>query len=152
MSFSTAPADFTTQRRGGADQSIKHWHCWNNNCARCKVVTPEPHYCWYKKPVTFTLPRWVFRKSARPDHHFTLAWKKARLIIPSNEPSMAMRRRPLGASSWKVLTGLSTTMRIPVFSRTGPGYSARASLLPQHLRKISKVQLSISVAVMALLA
>ena len=73
-----------------------------------------------------------------------IAGAKARDIHTSTWP---MRRRPL-AGSWKVLTGLSTTMRM---SSPAPGLiSARASLC-NICQRISKGRLSISVAVMALL-
>lgn len=114
-----------------------------------KVVTPDTRIIAGAKARdihTSTLE--LFEKVLGPTTT-TLAWKKARLInCTFNEPPLPMRRRPL-AGSWKALTGLSTTMRM--FSPALGWILARASLC-NICQRISKVRLSISVAVMALLA
>lgn len=113
-----------------------------------KVVTPDTRIIAGAKARdihTSTLE--LFEKVLGPTTT-TLAWKKARLInCTFNEPPLPMRRRPL-AGSWKALTGLSTTMRM--FSPALGWILARASLC-NICQRISKVRLSISVAVMALL-
>ncbi len=114
-----------------------------------KVVTPDTRIIAGAKARdihTSTLE--LFEKVLGPTTT-TLAWKKARLIKCTFTPNRRwpMRRRPL-AGSWKALTGLSTTMRM--FSPALGWILARASLC-NICQRISKVRLSISVAVMALL-
>ncbi len=79
----------------------------------------------------------------------TLAWKKARLInCTFNEPPLADAPQTV---SWK-LEGTDWTIHnhANVFSRTGLDIGALS--LCNICQRISKVRLSISVAVMALLA
>lgn len=113
-----------------------------------KVVTPDTRIIAGAKARdihTSTLE--LFEKVLGPTTT-TLAWKKARLInCTFNEPPLAMRRRPL-AGNWKVLTGLSTTMRM---SSPAPGWILARASLCNICQRISRVRLSISAAVMALL-
>lgn len=114
-----------------------------------KVVTPDTRIIAGAKARdihTSTLE--LFEKVLGPTTT-TLAWKKARLInCTFNRRRWPMRRRPL-AGSWKALTGLSTTMRM---SSPAPGWILARASLCNICQRISRVRLSISAAVMALLA